>query len=35
MAISIASAVIARDVSEEEHAQLIDDFISKMGDEND
>ncbi len=31
MAIGIASAVIERDVSEEEHRALIDDFIDKMG----
>ena len=30
MAIEIASAVIARDVSEKEHAAMIDDFISKL-----
>jgi F-type H+-transporting ATPase subunit b len=33
MAISIAAAVIERDVKEEEHQELIDDFISHMGDE--
>ena len=32
MAISIASAVIERDVSENEHKDLIDSFIDKMGD---
>lgn len=31
MAIGIASAVIERDVSEDEHKKLIDDFIGKMG----
>ena len=31
MAISIASAVIERDVKEDEHKELIDDFISHMG----
>ena len=31
MAISIASAVIERDVSPEEHAGLIDDFIESVG----
>ena len=33
MAIGIASAVIERDVSEDEHKELIDDFISNMGNE--
>lgn len=33
MAISIAEAVIERDVSEDEHKDLIDSFIEKMGDE--
>lgn len=33
MAISIASAVIERDVKAEEHSDLIDDFINNMGDE--
>lgn len=33
MAIDIASAVIERDVSENEHKELIDDFISNMGNE--
>ena len=33
MAIGIASAVIERDVSENEHNDLIDDFISNMGNE--
>ncbi len=32
IAISIASAVIERDVSLEEHSALIDDFIKNMGD---
>lgn len=31
MAVAIASAVIARDVSEEEHRELIDSFIKDMG----
>ena len=31
MAIDIASAVIERDVSEDEHKRLIDSFIDKMG----
>lgn len=31
MAIEIAAAVIERDVDGKEHAELIDDFISKMG----
>lgn len=33
MAIDIASAVIERDVSENEHKELIDDFIKNMGNE--
>ena len=33
MAIGIASAVIERDVSEEEHRDLIDDFINNIGKE--
>ncbi len=33
MAISIASAVIERDVKAEEHTELINDFINQMGDE--
>lgn len=33
MAIGIASAVIERDVSAEEHKELIDDFIENMGNE--
>jgi len=32
MAIGIASAIIERDVSEDEHKALIDDFIRDMGD---
>ena len=32
MAISIASAVIERDVSKDEHTALIDSFIEKIGD---
>jgi len=35
MAIGIASAVIERDVSEDEHKALIDSFISEIGDSND
>ena len=31
MAIGIASAVIERDVSADEHKELIDDFIRTMG----
>lgn len=31
MAISIASAVIERDVNDDEHKELIDDFINQMG----
>lgn len=33
IAIGIASAVIERDVSADEHRELIDDFIRNMGDE--
>ena len=33
LAIGIASAVIERDVKADEHARLIDDFISNMGNE--
>lgn len=33
MAISIAEAVIERDIKEEEHREMIDSFIDKMGDE--
>ena len=33
MAIGIASAVIERDVSEDEHRDLIDDFIGNIGNE--
>lgn len=33
MAISIAEAVIERDISGDEHAALIDSFIDQMGDE--
>lgn len=33
MAISIAAAVIERDVKADEHSDLIDDFINNMGDE--
>jgi F0F1-type ATP synthase membrane subunit b/b' len=32
MAISIASAVIERDVRADEHSEMIDDFINNMGD---
>lgn len=32
MAISIAAAVIERDVKEDEHKDMIDDFISHLGD---
>ena len=35
MAIGIASAVIERDVKSDEHADLINNFIEKMGDGND
>ena len=35
MAIDIASAVIERDVKGDEHRELIDSFIEKMGDGND
>ena len=34
MALSIAEAVIERDVSESEHKDLIDSFIDKMGENN-
>ena len=33
MAIGIASAVIERDISEDEHKNLIDDFINNIGNE--
>ncbi len=33
MAVGIAAAIIERDVSEEEHKALIDEFISHMGDD--
>ena len=33
MAVEIAAAVIERDVDEKEHAKMIDEFISGMGDE--
>ena len=33
MAIGIASAVIERDISEDEHKALIDDFINTIGNE--
>ena len=32
LAVSIASKVVEKEISEEEHAQLIEDFIDKMGD---
>lgn len=32
MAVSIAAAVIERDVSKDEHQNLIDEFINRMGD---
>ncbi len=35
MAIEIASAVIERDVKKDEHSELIDDFISKIGEQDD
>ena len=35
LAIEIAGAVIGRDVSDEEHRDLIDEFISGLGDSND
>ena len=35
MAIGIAAAVIERDVNGEEHKEIIDSFIEKMGDGND
>lgn len=35
MAVGIASAVIERDVSAQEHKELIDEFIRNMGDAND
>ncbi len=35
MAIGIAAAVIERDIKADEHAELIDEFINQMGDEND
>ncbi len=35
MAIEIASAVIERDISEDEHKELIDGFIDGIGDGND
>ncbi len=35
IAIQIAEAVVARDVKESEHADLIDGFIDSMGDKND
>lgn len=35
MAIGIATAIIERDVSEDEHKKLIDDFIDGIGDEDD
>lgn len=35
MAVEIASAVLSRDVNGDEHARLIDDFIDKLGENND
>lgn len=35
MAIGIASAVIERDISTDEHTELIDSFIEKMGENDD
>ena len=35
IAIDIASAVISRDISKEEHEKLIDDFIQNIGESND
>lgn len=35
MAVDIASAVLARDIKKQEHAQLIDSFIEKLGEEHD
>ena len=35
MAVDIASAVLARDVKAEEHTELIDSFIDKLGDAHD
>jgi len=32
LAVSIASKVVEKEISEEEHAKLIEDFIDKMGD---
>lgn len=35
MAVDIAAAVLARDISKEEHSALIDSFIDKLGDRDD
>lgn len=35
MAVGIAAAVLARDVSADEHAALIDEFIDKLGERHD
>lgn len=35
MAVGIASAVLARDIRRDEHAELIDSFIEKLGDGDD
>lgn len=35
MAVDIASAVLARDIKREEHAELIDSFIEKLGESHD
>lgn len=34
LAVDLASAIISRDVDASEHEQFIDDFISRIGDEN-
>ncbi|MBQ7445141.1 MAG: F0F1 ATP synthase subunit B [Clostridia bacterium] len=34
LAVDLASAIISRDVDAAEHEQFIDDFISRIGDEN-
>ena len=35
IAIDIAATVLERDIREEEHAEMIDSFIEKLGDDND
>ena len=35
MAVDIASAVLQRDIRSEEHTELIDSFIEKLGDSHD